>query len=132
MKYFALMLLLVLIVSCTQNADNGTQLPAVEPNTQGQQTEPGPSDVVVAEPEDQPEAISVQELSIHSSRDDCWVAYEGNVYDITDFLPRHPGTPEAIIPYCGTSNEFEAAFVDQHGTSKVTGLMRNQMMGVLG
>lgn len=63
--------------------------------------------------------ISLSELGKHNSGDDCWVSYKGKVYDITSFLPVHPGSAEAIIPYCGTSTEFEKAFTNQHGTSKV-------------
>lgn len=69
------------------------------------------------------EGITRTELSNHDSRDDCWVAYQGKVYDITSFLPRHPGSASAITPYCGTAEEFESAFKDQHGTSQVSRLI---------
>jgi predicted heme/steroid binding protein len=72
--------------------------------------------------------ISESELSTHNKQSDCWVAYKGKVYDITDFLPKHPGSAGAIAPYCGTSSEFETAFTRQHGTSKATMLMK---VGVL-
>jgi len=62
---------------------------------------------------------NITELSNHNSKEDCWVAYQGKVYDITLFLPKHPGSADAITPFCGTSTEFENAFTDQHGTSKV-------------
>lgn len=68
--------------------------------------------------------ISLSELSKHNSQQDCWVAYDGKVYDITSFLPRHPGSAAAIAPYCGTSDEFTQAFTKQHGTSKVGMLMK--------
>lgn len=68
--------------------------------------------------------ISDSQLSQHDSQDDCWVAYDGKVYDLTSFLPNHPGSASAIRPYCGTSSQFEEAFVDQHGASKVNMLMR--------
>jgi len=54
----------------------------------------------------------------HNTQADCWVVYEGKVYDITSWLPRHPGSAEAIAPYCGTM-DFEKAFTDQHGQSQV-------------
>lgn len=73
---------------------------------------------------EQPSGISRAVLAQHNSRSDCWVAYGGQVYDITSFLPKHPGSPGAIAPYCGTADEFETAFIDQHGTSKVSVLQR--------
>lgn len=70
------------------------------------------------------EKISEAELSKHNSKNDCWVSYKDKVYDITSFLPKHPGTSAAIEPYCGTSSDFEQAFTKQHGTSKVGMLMK--------
>lgn len=31
------------------------------------------------------------EIIKHDRRDDCWVVIEGKVYDVTSFLPHHPG-----------------------------------------
>jgi len=68
--------------------------------------------------------ISRTELSAHNKQSGCWIAYEGKVYDITDWLPKHPGSASAIAPYCGTYEEFVNAFSGQHGTSQVGKLMR--------
>ncbi len=68
--------------------------------------------------------ISLDKLSNHDKQSDCWVAYSGKVYDVTSFLPRHLGSAAAIIPFCGTSEDFTEAFEKQHGTSKVGNLMR--------
>ena|SRR3989344_4621087 len=63
--------------------------------------------------------ISLSELKTHNKESDCWVSYEEKVYDLTAWLPIHPGSAAAISPYCGTAEEFENAFEGQHGTSKV-------------
>lgn len=68
--------------------------------------------------------ISLEDLSKHNNLEDCWISYGGKVYDITSFLPRHPGTPEKILPYCGSAEEFEKAFTKKHGTSKVNMLIQ--------
>jgi len=68
--------------------------------------------------------IPLTELSKHNSKDDCWIAYNGKVYDITSYLPRHPGSSAKIEPYCGSATEFKNAFENKHGTSKVSTLMR--------
>lgn len=67
--------------------------------------------------------ISTQDLAKHNSQSDCWVVYNGKIYDITSYLPRHPGTAGRIAPYCGTT-DFQQAFTRQHGTSKVSLLMK--------
>jgi cytochrome b involved in lipid metabolism len=33
----------------------------------------------------------MEEVAQHSTRDDCWIAVEGGVYDVTDFMEVHPG-----------------------------------------
>lgn len=61
------------------------------------------------------QTISQSELSKHNSESDCWVSYGNEVYDITSFLPNHPGGSQAILPFCGTSKDFENAFNTKHG-----------------
>ena len=68
--------------------------------------------------------VSVEELKKHSQSSDCWISYKGKVYDVTTFLPKHPGSAAAIMPYCGTASEFEKAFTAKHGTSKASLLMK--------
>ncbi|MFH1802486.1 MAG: cytochrome b5-like heme/steroid binding domain-containing protein [archaeon] len=67
--------------------------------------------------------IPLSELSQHNSLEDCWISYNGKVYDVTSYLPRHPGSAGKILPYCGSATEFEEAFTRKHGTSKVSLLM---------
>ena len=68
------------------------------------------------------EEITSQELATHNSKTDCWVGYKGKVYDVTNFLNKHPGGANAIAKYCGTSSQFEAGFTSQHGAGKVNTL----------
>ncbi len=70
-----------------------------------------------------PNLISQSVLAQHASLEDCWIAYNGKVYDITSYVPRHPGGANKIARYCGSATEFENAFTRQHGTSKVGILM---------
>ena len=34
---------------------------------------------------------TMQEVAQHNSRDDCWIAIAGGVYDVTEFMSAHPG-----------------------------------------
>ena len=53
-------------------------------------------------------AISKDEVAKHNSEKDCWVILNGKVYDVTTFLPDHPGGKKAIVLYAGkdASEEF--------------------------
>lgn len=35
--------------------------------------------------------VTLEELGKHNTSADCWIAIHGNVYDVTAFLPEHPG-----------------------------------------
>jgi cytochrome b involved in lipid metabolism len=45
--------------------------------------------------------ISPAELARHALPSDCWMAIRGNVYDLTSYLPKHPSSPEIVLPWCG-------------------------------
>lgn len=63
-----------------------------------------PVTVVVVEPAVVKPAVKgylLAEVAGHARQDDCWMAIEGSVYDITTYLPDHPSAPELILPWCG-------------------------------
>lgn len=44
--------------------------------------------------------FTIDEVSEHNSKDDCWLVVHGNVYDVTEFISNHPGG-DAILQGCG-------------------------------
>jgi len=49
------------------------------------------------------------EVAKHGSRESCWVIVHGHAYDVTEFLPEHPGGAGIILKYAGrdATAEFE-------------------------
>ncbi|KAF7556369.1 hypothetical protein G7046_g6309 [Stylonectria norvegica] len=49
------------------------------------------------------------EVAEHSSAESCWVIVHGKAYDVTEFLPEHPGGSKIILKYAGkdATEEFE-------------------------
>jgi len=45
--------------------------------------------------------ITLEELASHNSEQDCWIAVEGKVYDITTYVPKHPVPPAILLAWCG-------------------------------
>lgn len=45
----------------------------------------------------------------HNSKDSCWVIVHGRAYDVTEFLPEHPGGSKIILKYAGkdATEEFD-------------------------
>ena len=54
-------------------------------------------------------SLTGDEIAKHNSRDSCWVIVHGKAYDVTEFLPEHPGGPKIILKYAGkdATEEYE-------------------------
>ncbi len=57
--------------------------------------------------------ITSAEVATHASRTSCWSIINGNVYDLTSWIPKHPGGESAILSLCGTDGSRK--FNGQHG-----------------
>jgi len=130
MKYYVLFILVLalFIAGCSTNNGNPVGVPSIDDKqpvvvTSDNGSTPQLNDGGIREVD----KISPTELFLHDTEDDCWITYQSSVYDLTDFLPKHPGTAAAIVPYCGTGTEFEDAFTTKHGTKNVPVL---EKMGV--
>ncbi|CAX45618.1 L-lactate dehydrogenase [cytochrome], putative [Candida dubliniensis CD36] len=45
--------------------------------------------------------LSLQEVSQHNKKDDCWVIIHDKAYDLSDFIDEHPGGSAIIMKYAG-------------------------------
>ncbi|WP_051207582.1 cytochrome b5 domain-containing protein [Saccharospirillum impatiens] len=55
----------------------------------------------VAESDARVREITLDELATHNSADSCWKEIEGLVYDVTDFIDRHPTPASVMTQWCG-------------------------------
>ncbi|KAH6693742.1 FMN-dependent dehydrogenase-domain-containing protein [Plectosphaerella plurivora] len=46
-------------------------------------------------------SLKDSEVAEHDSPESCWVIIHGKVYDMTDFLPDHPGGEQSILKHAG-------------------------------
>ncbi|RME32218.1 cytochrome b5 domain-containing protein [Candidatus Woesearchaeota archaeon] len=46
--------------------------------------------------------LTQEEVQTHDSATSCWTIINGEVYDITAYIPRHPGGRAKILRVCGT------------------------------
>jgi uncharacterized protein YjdB len=59
---------------------------------------------------------TLADVAMHNSSTDCWVAIQGNVYNLTAFIPLHPGGAGTITGLCGTDGTA-AINSSPHGAS---------------
>ena len=74
--------------------------------------------------------LTASEVAKHSSAGDCWSVVNGNVYDLTEFVNRHPGGASNIKLMCG--KDATGAFKGQHGSSgRPSNELSNYLIGSL-
>ncbi len=56
---------------------------------------------------------TMADIKKHSKSTSCWSAINGNVYDLTKWINRHPGGSSVIISLCG--KDGSSMFNGQHG-----------------
>ncbi|MEX1033113.1 MAG: cytochrome b5-like heme/steroid binding domain-containing protein [Cellvibrionaceae bacterium] len=47
------------------------------------------------------QSYTLAEVARHNTQDDCWMVIEGQVYDISAYVERHPTPPSVLAPWCG-------------------------------
>lgn len=60
-----------------------------------------------------PSSFSFEDVAMHADTSSCWTAINGNVYDLTNWISKHPGGPDKIVAICGIDGS--SAFNGQHG-----------------
>ncbi len=58
-------------------------------------------------------AVTLADIAKHADRSSCWSTINGGVYDLTAWIPKHPGGEQAILSICGIDGS--ARFNAQHG-----------------
>ncbi|MEM4461037.1 MAG: cytochrome b5-like heme/steroid binding domain-containing protein, partial [Nanopusillaceae archaeon] len=56
---------------------------------------------------------TMEEVAKHNSRESCWTVIRGEVYDLTQWIDKHPGGADKILALCG--KDGTKAFEKKHG-----------------
>ena len=88
------------------------------------------ADAAAAATETPAAQYTLADVAQHATQASCWSAIDGNVYDLTDWIARHPGGPAAIEHICGTDGS--SAFDGQHkGQARPDQDLSNYLLGPL-
>jgi cytochrome b involved in lipid metabolism len=50
--------------------------------------------------QDEIPSFTIEEVAQKNTKDECWTIIAGSVYDLTSYIPRHPGGDEILLA-CG-------------------------------
>lgn len=76
------------------------------------------------------DGITRADVAMHASRESCWSIISGNVYDLTSWVPQHPGGEGAILKICGTDGSV--AYDGKHGgAAKQAAILTGFKIGVV-
>jgi len=77
---------------------------------------------------------TLAEVGAHGTEQDCWMAIEGKVYNVTKFIPSHPGG-KAILNGCGKDATvlFNERPTNDRGPhpAQARSLLQNYEIGIL-
>jgi cytochrome b involved in lipid metabolism len=85
--------------------------PAV--NSSGVQEQSGSSQNVGVVAGEEEKLYTMAEIAAHNSQSSCWTVIRGDVYDLTEWISKHPGGADKILKICG--KDGTQAFEKKHG-----------------
>lgn len=75
----------------------------------------------------------LSELAPHQHPEDCWLAIDGQVYDITAYLPHHPAHEGLLAAWCGreASQAYHSKLSGRDHTARADKLLAEYRIGTL-
>lgn len=61
-------------------------------------------------------AIPLEEVALHNAKDDAWVVIDGQIVDVTKWLPLHPGGEQVLLSSLGRDVTQEWSAIHKPGT----------------
>lgn len=104
--------------------------PTASPTTKPQSNTPATQPTAPSTQPNASVALSIQEIAKHNIAQDCWMIVNNNVYNVTSYLPRHPGGTSAILRYCG--KDGGAAFEGLPHSTNAHQLLASFFVGAVG
>jgi cytochrome b involved in lipid metabolism len=83
--------------STTKTSENPANTNTATPPAASTNTNTAPTAVST----ESKKGVTAATVALHNTEKDCWLIVHDNVYNVTSYIPRHPGGPKAIISNCG-------------------------------
>lgn len=113
----------------TDNSDELKDITAEEDEEMDDSVTKTPPPIPAVKPST-PSGITLAQVAEHNSRTSCWSVINGNVYDLTSWIPNHPGGEKPILSSCGVDGS--ARYNQKHGgQAKPATILGGFKLGVL-
>lgn len=74
---------------------------------------------------------TIEDIASRNSQSSCWTIVDGIVYDITSYIPNHPGGEAEIVQVCGKDGTALFSRVPAHQSADAKGILSSFKIGVL-
>lgn len=81
-------------------------------------------------PDGMSKSYTLDEVSLHNSASDCWLVINNNVYNVTSFIPKHPGGKD-IIKGCGKDATSMFNRENEHQEKNASQYLPDYLIGTL-
>jgi cytochrome b involved in lipid metabolism len=74
---------------------------------------------------------TLAQVAENNNKDSCWTIIDGNVYDITSYIPNHPGGESDIVKICGKDGSQLFAKPQEHKDGGANNVLSRFKIGSL-
>ncbi len=77
--------------------------------------------------------LTMADVARHARPEDCWMAIERTVYDVTRYLPEHPSRSGIVEPWCGkeATEAYRTKMKGRPHSPEADNLLTQYRIGVL-
>lgn len=72
---------------------------------------------------------TIKEISKHNTKKDLWIIINDNIYDVTDFLLKHPGGEKILLKFGGKNATIYFNKISKHDDVNIKDLMKTFYIG---
>jgi cytochrome b involved in lipid metabolism len=77
------------------------------------------------------QSYTIAQVAENDSKSSCWTIIDGKVYDITSYVPNHPGGESKILQVCGKDGTILFSRPSAHRSSGAGNILENFKIGTL-
>jgi cytochrome b involved in lipid metabolism len=92
---------------------------------------PQPQDNAISSVLDSEQSYTIAQVAENNNKSSCWTIIDGKVYDITSYVPNHPGGESKILQVCGKDGTILFGKPSAHRSSGAGNVLENFKIGTL-